>query len=199
MNEKRELPLFDEVSNDLERLNLPAHGSECHGAICGYLCANRGEDFSYWFTHVLYPMVNESTEQQTASNINKNELNLIEQLFCLSAEQLSDIECGLRLLLPNDDEELSERADALAEWCQGFIYGLTVMAADEISQFSAEAQEVLADIVKISQSGLDSGEATDEDEAAYAEIMEYVRIGALLIWSDARSLQRSANDKPQLH
>ena len=199
MNEKKELPLFDEVHNDLARLNLPAHGSECHGAMCGYLCGNRGEDFSYWYSNILYPMVSESTEPQAAPVMDEANLKLIDTLFRISAEQLSDIECGLRLLLPDDDDDLGERADALAEWCQGFIYGLSSVAADEISQYSDEAQEVLADIVKISQGGLDSGEASDEDEAAYAEIMEYVRIGTLLIWSDARTLHRNSDDKPVLH
>jgi hypothetical protein len=200
MNTNINLPLFDEVNNELARLDFFVHGSECHGAICGYLCANRGEDFNYWFTNVLCEMSNEALEENELPKIVESEdAGLIYQLFQNSMEHLKDLECGMRLLLPDDDESLSERVDALAEWCHGFLYGLTVMAANEISQYSAEAQEVISDFVKISQSDMDTDENGNEDETALMEIVEYVRIGAMLIWSDSRQYQREEDASPTVH
>ncbi len=190
MNIKIDLPLFDEVSNELARLDLYVEGSECHGAMCGYLSANRGEHYSDWFNKILLPMSEAVDAGEAAVSMDVESSGLIAKLFEVSVAQLHDDECGMRLLLPSDDELLCERVEALAEWCHGFLYALTVMASEEVTQYSVEAQEIISDFVKISQSGLESGKGTEEDEVAYAEIVEYVRIGALLIWSDARQLQR---------
>ena len=198
MNTKIDLPLFDEVSNELARLDLYVDGAECHGAMCGYLSANRGEDFAEWLNAILLPMSETADVGEAPVLVDVDSSGLIVKLFDISLAQMHDDECGMRLLLPGDDEPLNERVEALAEWCHGFLYALTVMVSKEVSQYSAEAQEVIGDFVKISQSGLEESDAAEEDEAAYAEIVEYVRIGALLVWSDSRQMQRD-NTSPILH
>ena len=201
MSEKNSLPFFDEVSNELGRLGLAVQGAECHGAMCGYLCANHGEDFSYWCSSILSPMASEEAEGDAVLvDISDASTSILKDLFDVTAKQIADVECGLQMLLPDDDEALGDRVEALSMWCQGFLYGLTVVAVQEMSHYSAEGQEVLEDIVKISQTGLDAGEDSEESEVAYAEIVEYVRIGVLLIWSDARHVQTSSDDdQPTLH
>lgn len=199
MNARNELPLFDEVNNELARLELFTHGSESHGAICGYLCANMGEDFTFWFNNILLRMSDEALgDDEEASHVHASEAQLINTLFAASAEQLEDEQYAMRLLLPDDDEPLSDRVDALAEWCHGFLYGLTIAAGKQLSHYSADAQEVISDFVKISQGGLEGGDDQEDDETAFAEIVEYVRVGALLIWADSRQFIQDEG-APTLH
>jgi uncharacterized protein len=100
---------------------------------------------------------------------------------------LSDPESGFGLLLPVDDEALGFRVDALAQWCQGFLYGLSTQPAIDLTHASAELREVVKDLVEISRAGVAApGESEDEeadseeeaDETAYAELTEYVRAAA---------------------
>lgn len=199
MNVSTNLPLFEEISNELLSLNMYVHASECHGAICGYLSANQGEDFNYWFKNVLHTLSDEALTEGEVSNVADSEdAQIINTMFNVSLQQLQDPSCSIRLLVPDDEEALSERVEALAEWCHGFLFGLTLVAADEMSKYSTDAQEVISDFVKISQTDLDGGDNAEEAEAAYAEIVEYVRIGALLIWADARKLHRE-DEAPVLH
>jgi len=46
-------------------------------------------------------------------------------------------------------------------------------------QMPAEISEFLADVSEISKVGLDGSRASEEDEQAYAEIVEYLRVGVL--------------------
>jgi len=45
----------------------------------------------------------------------------------------------------------------------------------------ADVREILRDLVEISKVAFEAAEAGEEEERAYAEIVEYVRVGVLLI------------------
>jgi uncharacterized protein YgfB (UPF0149 family) len=89
-------------------------------------------------------------------------------------------EMGLELLLPDDGAPLRERGQALADWCKGFLFGIGLAGAALHRALSADAREVIGDLTELSR--LDADEEDNEgSEAAYAELVEYVRVGVLLI------------------
>ena len=105
-------------------------------------------------------------------------------------------------LLPDDDSPLAERTIAMAQWCQGFLYGFGVSTADQSSgqvsgkrdsKLSPEIREVLHDFAQLARATVGEVEPTEEDENDYAEIVEYLRVGAQLIHDE---LQRG---KPSPH
>ena len=97
---------------------------------------------------------------------------------------------GFSLLLPFDEEALGIRVDALAQWCQGFLYGLATQPAIDLNNASDALREVVRDLVEISRAGVISAETEEDeeegaeseeeeaDETAYAELTEYVRAAA---------------------
>jgi hypothetical protein len=88
------------------------------------------------------------------------------------------------LLLPADDELLSSRTEALSQWCAGFLFGLALGGFREEVAMPDNVSEVMKDFSEISRAGFTS-DATDEaDEAAYMEIVEYVRMGVLLLYEE---------------
>ncbi|HET6591614.1 MAG TPA: UPF0149 family protein, partial [Xanthomonadales bacterium] len=102
--------------------------------------------------------------------------------------QFEDEELGFALWLPDDDDPLEERTVALARWCSGFLAGLG--SGGQLEALSEEAREAIGDLQEIARAEL-SSPATDDarsedDEAAYAEIVEYVRIVALVLREDFR-------------
>lgn len=87
--------------------------------------------------------------------------------------------------LLSDGTALSERALALGQWCQGFLYGLANTTRRDLLEAGALA-EVLGDFAEISRA-VRGGEEVEEAEGAYAELLEFVRVGVLLCFEELRA------------
>ena len=105
--------------------------------------------------------------------------DLLHGLYSRSLLELNDTDLGLELLLPGDSAMLYRRAAALGEWCQGFLYGLALggVRADAVPE--GHVGEVMHDLFEISQARTDTV-SSEEEEAAFVEIAEYVRMSVLL-------------------
>ena len=109
-----------------------------------------------------------------------------EELLNSTRAQLMDEELGFSLWLPNDEEILEERTMALAQWCSGFLAGLGSSGDETLKAMSDEANDALKDMQQISTADVTDTAESEEDEIAYAEIVEYVRIVVLMIREDLR-------------
>src|SRR2546430_3051332 len=49
------------------------------------------------------------------------------------------------LLLPEDGQSIDTRTAALAQWCQGFLYGLGAGAIPDASELPGEVGEIVRD------------------------------------------------------
>ncbi|MCY1446198.1 hypothetical protein D9M71_627500 [compost metagenome] len=109
--------------------------------------------------------------------------------------ELTGSEMAVILLLPDDEAPLAERAAALGQWCQGFLGGFGLTARE--GALSGEAVEVLQDLASIAQvqSAL---EDSDDGENDYMEVMEYLRIAPLLLFTECAKPAAPA-PKPSLH
>ena len=90
-----------------------------------------------------------------------------------------------------------ERALALSQWCQGFLYGFGTGGPCRASELTAEVEEVLRDLTHISQASVDTGADAEEEEQAYAEIVEYVRVGVQLIHDELIELRAAGDAAPR--
>jgi len=170
--------------------------TESHGALCGMLCAQGATDASQWMLHVL-------GEHEETSKLLQTTGQKLLQIHQLSVEQMNDNEIEFELMLPDDDEELASRVEALGNWCQGFVYGLSLGGIREDTELPEDSRELIKDIVEISRAGYvadDEAEAelnasmddvSEEDEVAFMEVSEYVRMGVLLIYEELQPLQSS--------
>lgn len=108
---------------------------------------------------------------------------MVQAIAERSHAALSGMEFDFELLLPDDSVALDTRVTALAEWTQGFLVGV-VEAGATWSTAPAVVREVIADFAEIAR--LRGGGLEDEDdEGAYAELVEYVRMGVVLIYGEA--------------
>ncbi|GAA4859739.1 UPF0149 family protein [Luteimonas vadosa] len=165
------LPALHEVESAIRSLGLAIGASELHGSVCGWL-AGGGEAGPGWLTQV---MLDEAIPAPTPGSE-------LDRLLRGSADQLEDRGFGFTLLLPADDASLAVRSGALFDWCRGFVGGLGLAAGDK-SPPSEEGREALKDLAKLAAAtAQDDGD--DEDEAALAEIEEFVRVAVLLLHGD---------------
>ena len=148
--------------------------AEAHGLLSGMLCMDAGIDCEQWLENAADPAEPVPEGRDRA---------LFLQLFEETRRQLDDFDFSFEPLLPDDDAPLEERAFALGEWCQGFLAGLGY--ASKGSEWPGECTEILRDFVEIAR--LDPAVAGEADEAAYAELTEYVRVGVQVIHSELQS------------
>ena len=182
-----QLPEITELEEILYRIDANMGAAEAHGALCGMVCARGSIDLSDWIDHVL-------GEQEDGGALLQEVVHKLSKLYQATLEMMNDVSGEFRLLLLDDDDALAERVETLAAWCQGFIYGLAAGGIREDSELPEDTAELVKDMVEISRASHDVGEvadggAEDEDEVAYMEIEEYVRMGALLIYEELQPLQ----------
>ncbi len=168
--------------------------TESHGALCGMLCAQGATDVAQWMLHVLGEREEGSKDLQQAGK-------MLLHIHQVTVEQMNDSDVQFDLMLPDDDESLEARVEALGVWCQGFVYGLAAGGVKEDTDLPEDSKELIKDILEISRAGYaadDEAELnasvendSDEDEVAFMEVSEYVRMGILLIYEELQPLQSS--------
>jgi uncharacterized protein YgfB (UPF0149 family) len=94
-------------------------------------------------------------------------------------------------LLPPDDADLAARVEALGTWAQGFLYGFGAAGPFPRGTLPAEITEVLSDFAEVARAGSVGMETVEVEEEAYAELVEFMRVGVQLVF-DELSAQRAA-------
>lgn len=180
-----QMPDITEIENALFRADAVMGAAEAHGALCGMLCARGSIGLSEWIDHVLGQSAEGSPSLHDA-------VHLLSSLHRVTIEQMNDTAAHNQLLLPDDEDSLGERVTALANWCQGFVYGLGVGGIRE-EEMPEDSREMMRDILEIGRAATDTEEDDDEgredDERAYMEIEEYVRMGAKYIFEELQPIQ----------
>lgn len=169
------LPNFEKISQALEDADLFTNASETHGVLAGFVCGGIALDDKSW-----QPLFNDVVNEGMA--LPKVIKSLISDLYADVVKQCSDDGLGFNLLLPDDEKPLDERAEAMAQWSQGFLVGFG-MVQQNLNQAPEDAQEVIRDIRDISQLSLDFEQEDEDSEIAFTEIVEYLRISAMVCFN----------------
>lgn len=189
------LPDFDLVANLLiEEGVLAVSPAELHGLLAGQLAAGARFD-----ADTLLRVLQELMDVSTLSREN-TKLGLLE-LYQRTLAQYESDDFGFELLLPDDEQLLTQRAEALGSWCNGFLSGFG-LHTKKGQKLSTEAQEGLQDLAQIAQIAADSDADSDEDEADLMEVQEYVRMAAMLMFNECNRVSEDEvkqNPPPTLH
>jgi yecA family protein len=183
-----QFPEITELEELLYRIDATMGAADAHGALCGMLCARGTIELSEWVDHVI-------GEQEQGNELLHDVVHKLSELHQSTLEMMNDVTGNFKLLLLDDDDPLPERVEALAAWCQGFIYGLAAGGIQEGSELPEDTAELLKDMIEISRAGHDVDDTgveesdVNDDEEAYMEIEEYVRMGVLLVYEELQPLQ----------
>lgn len=167
------LPDFGGLTETLDHTELKLHASQVHGLISGLLCGNFDQK-SAWDELLLGEKLSGETRQS------------LQILFDATAEKLSDFLFEFKMVLPSDDEELSVRAEALGVWCQGYLTGLQTGGVPIVDRDPGELTEAVNDLVEIAKMNYEQVVASEEDEEAYTDLVEYVRMAVIYIYQELR-------------
>jgi len=184
----KQFPEIVELEELLYRIDAAMGAADAHGALCGMICARGTVELSEWVDHVI-------GEQEQGNELLHDVVHRLSELHQSTLEMMNDATGDFKLLLMDDDDPLTERVETLAAWCQGFIYGLAAGGIKEGSELPEDTAELLKDMIEISRAGHDVDDTgveesdDNDDEEAYMEIEEYVRMGVLLIYEELQPLQ----------
>ena len=169
---------YTEIQRVLTDERSMTDASEAHGTLTGCLCAAIGYRFEDWLLEILP----EGRAQPLATAA-------LRALYRETAGALEGSEMEFDLLLPEDEASLDARTGALAQWCQGFLYGLGGSAIQDTNGLPGEVGEIVRDFSEITRVGVDDGQSVESNESAYAELVEFVRVGVQLVFEELSPLR----------
>ncbi|GAA0716129.1 UPF0149 family protein [Dokdonella soli] len=170
-----------ELAKALDRLRLGVNASDLHGSLTGYLCAGAQTDADGWLDALQLDFDD--------PGLARNEI--LQRLYRSCLAQFGATPASVDPLLPASSAPLACRADALVEWCRGFLGGFGLAGAAARAGLTADATEILADLGTIAASRFDYAD-TAGDEQALADVLDFVRTGAALLHRDVRRAARAA-------
>ena len=159
----------------LASLRLGVDPSDLHGSLTGYLCAGGKADARDWLAALRLEI-----DAAAAAAAGSTPL---QQLFMECSAWLDDPDMRFEPLLPAADTPVDVRADALVEWCRGFLGGIGLAGAADASSLSPDCAEILRDFSTIAASHFEYSDS-EEDEGALAEVIEFIRVGVLLLHNE---------------
>lgn len=168
---------YDELEKRLDSAAAVSGAAEAHGLLCGIICAAGKVSQDTWLNHLL-------GEGNTLSTAAQHCSELLEGLRVEILSQFNDDSFGFTLLLPGDETSLLQRTQALSRWCAGYLYGLALGGVKDDVTFPGDTGEVIKDFYEISNADFIADPSDDENEEAYMEIMEYVRMSVLLMYAE---------------
>ena len=181
------------VNAALRRLGIGTDAAENHGALCGLLCAHGPAVEGAWIE-----LLRAEREEGAPPETDAAAWEELSRLFRATLGQLRDEGFVFCLLLPDDSQPLSLRAEAMTDWCRGFLYGLAVGGVGDLSVLPQEVREIAEDIVEISGASAE-GEEEESDEAAYSELVEYLRVGVILVFETLEAERGARTDERVIH
>jgi len=182
------LPSYQEIVKALKSAQSDFDASQLHGLFCGLICATSGEQKDDLWKQLVFG------EDKPSKGLED-----LERLYEMSYHLLSEFSFEFVLLLPGDTKEIALRTEKLGLWCQGFLAGLEQFDSIVSMKATEDAKDALNDIIEIAQVNFDDITDSDDDESAYFELVEYVRLSVLMIFQDLRAENSDDESEGSIH
>ena len=165
---------YKELNSLLAAVHADACAADCHGFLCGRLCVNDMPASDVWIEYLDVRTDDGALIEDCNENLNE----IVSETIHLF--ESTDLE--FHPLLPDDKEPLEERVSALSEWCHGFLNGFAMGKDVDRTLEDDDGRELIENFTRICQ--LEVEEDHDEsDEKALFELVEYVRMGVIFMYT----------------
>jgi uncharacterized protein len=171
---------FQDFEDVLATAGGLADAAEAHGSLCGALCSVSPYRMQDWVNEILPDGAALSDESSA----------MIEKVFTATATSFGEQGMEFEPLLPDDEQPLNGRANALALWCTGFLYGLGTGSISDLEALGGDVGEIVRDFTEISRATGDDAEGDESNEQAYAELVEFIRVAAQVVFEELLPLRR---------
>jgi uncharacterized protein YgfB (UPF0149 family) len=184
---------IEQLQQWLKNLEADIGAVEFHGMLAG-LVTTRGTEAEQLYIEELLP-----ASYDPADLLQQEAIDGLALPYEVLREQLNDPLLSFYPLLPEDEAALDRRVDAMAEWCQGYLFGLSRGGLPDSSKLSAEANEFLDDILALSRAENFELDGDEEDESALLQIIEYLRTGVVVLHDELQPLAPANQHSSKIH
>lgn len=165
---------FETLRQILGTNGVAAGPAEAQGLLCGLICTGAEGVREIWLRELL-------PDPDEAGDLLRSECRqALERVYQETHDAFDGPGVGFELLLPDEGQPLRNRAAALTDWCQGYLYGLGLAKAP-LGQLSEETLEGLKDITEVTKLDLSALEDGEEAEIDLTEVAEFVWVAAMLV------------------
>lgn len=167
---------IEQIKRHLVRLGNESSPFEAHGMLCGVLCAKGDIDVEEWLSLTMDGFAAIAQGDLLAEEASES----LRGFFLATVAALEDNHLKFYPLLPEGGSEMI-RLEAVAQWAQGYLLGLSLAGIQHFSDYSPDVVEFVETMASISNA--DNYELADDesDEEAIIELIEFMRIGVLLV------------------
>jgi len=176
MKKLENLPKYKNVIKLLEcenNFDLPA---ELHGFISGIFSGSVNKHDTSTFDAIIKRIQEEGFKSKSAQKF-------FSKISEITTQKLQSPDFDFQLLLPDDNIPIIQRCDALIAWSRGFLSGLGLTNLSSQLFNDPIFKEALYDINKIARVTLSELIPDEASEEAHMELVEFVRIAVMLIYS----------------
>jgi uncharacterized protein len=173
---------YQDINAIVAKTDGGSSAAESHGMAVGMLCVNAHTEIEYWLGEI----------QQGAVEFNTDDRAILESLFEDTRGLLASDEFTFEPLLPDEQAPFCQQAEALRDWCHGFLYGLGT--ASPTTGWSNEIQDVVKDIAEFTK--LEAGAEDEDAENDLMELTEYLRAAVIFLQSELSSADNGAAHHP---
>lgn len=179
------LPTYNDLSAALDQTAIKMNASQVHGLMCGLSLLGTAKS-SAWEELIL-------GKEKASKPLDA----LLKSLYTVTQNQLTSTLFEFEMVLPDDEAPLPERAECLTLWCQGFLTGMKIVDIPIEGRKPSDMTEAINDLIEIAKMNYEQVVATEEDEVAYTELVEYVRMAVILIYQE--TMGKSDQSARSLH
>jgi uncharacterized protein YgfB (UPF0149 family) len=177
---------FKDFEDVLAGAGSLADAAEAHGSLCGALCSVSPYKMQDWVNEIL----------PDGASLSDESAAMLERVFAATAASFGEQGMEFEPLLPDDEQPLNGRANALALWCTGFLYGLGTGHISDLEGLNGDVGEIVRDFTEISRASGDEADADEANEQAYAELVEFIRVAAQVVFEELLPLRQHVYPTP---
>jgi uncharacterized protein len=146
--------------SEIEEISSP---SELHGLLTGIVCVTQAPTREEWLKIL---------ETLDVTEVNEDAIAILADEGEDIAHALSEDDLDYLPILPDDEHSLSERVQALADWCAGVVLGFGLASG----HLRADEKELIEHLQDVASVEFDDSDNDEEGEESYQELYEFVRL-----------------------
>jgi uncharacterized protein YgfB (UPF0149 family) len=181
---------YDSLSDALRRCGASWDAAQAHGLLCGKFAVDGLRGGAAAIALILEGTDAADALRAECESLLADAAGTAQRALAVRMSEFSP-------LLPDDSAGTATRTEALAHWAEGYLHGLVAGEhGDALKQrLAAEpVADIVKDMLQITRAGVDESADSEEEEKAYAEVVEYLRVAAQLIYEELAEL-RPASDQ----
>jgi|TARA_B100000809_G_C15102614_1_gene517515 hypothetical protein len=182
---------FSDLESGLNSCGSSWLCAQSHGLLCGRLAVLGPNAFNLCIEQIF-----DNTSSQKVSR--DDCVLMLEDLFKDTWAQLVERQSEFELFLPDDERNITERTEAISQWCDGFLHGIVTgkkpkKLKDHLNQDPLNV--IIKDFLEITRATVNEEADEEDNESAFEEVMEYIRVSVQLVYEELADFRDDAIEK----